>query len=113
MIDRWRSTPHFEGYESKIDARITQLPTYKNLDARFFADLGVDPLAATMIVAPTTAELHRGFELSTQGEILENPAMLVNIPSVLDPSMTNKTDHVFSLEAIFTPFSFKGGVNKR
>ena len=109
LIDRWRSTPHFEGYESKIDARITQLPTYKNLDARFFADLGVDPLAATMIVAPTTADLHRGFELSTQGEILDNPAMLVNIPSVLDPSMTNKTDHVFSLEAIFTPFSFKGG----
>jgi len=109
LIDRWRSTPHFEGYESKIDARITQLPTYKNLDARFFADLGVDPLAATMIVAPTTADIHRGFELSTQGEILENPAMLVNIPSVLDPSMTNKTDHVFSLEAIFTPFSFKGG----
>ena len=45
----------------------------------------------------------------SRGEILEQPAMLVNLPSVLDPSMTNASDHVFSLEALFTPFSFKGG----
>ena len=109
MIEKWRATPHYEGYESKIDARITALPRYQNLDTKLFADLGVDPLAATMIVSPTTADLHRGSEMSLRGEILDEPAMLVNLPSVLDPSMTNATDHVFSLEAIFTPFSFKGG----
>ena len=109
MIEKWRATPHYEGYESKIDARITALPQYQNLDTKLFADLGIDPLAATLIVSPSTADLHRGFEMISQGKILDEPAMLVNLPSVLDPSMTNATDHVFSLEAIFTPFSFEGG----
>jgi phytoene dehydrogenase-like protein len=109
MIDKWRSTPHYEGYESKIDARITTKPRYTSLDTKLFDDLGVDPLAATLIVTPTTEQLHQGFEMISRGEILDQPAMLVNLPSILDPSMTNTTDHVFSLEALFTPYSFKGG----
>lgn len=72
-------------------------------------DLGADPLAATMVVAPTTDELHAGFEKISHGEILERPAMLVNLPSVADPSMSNGVDEVFSLEALFTPYSFRGG----
>ncbi|MDP5087438.1 MAG: hypothetical protein NWP41_01970, partial [Ilumatobacteraceae bacterium] len=109
MIEKWRAAPHYEGYESKIDARITAKPQYTNLDNKLFDDLGVEPLSPTLIVTPTTEELHRGFEMISRGEILDQPAMLVNLPSILDPSMTNSTDHVFSLEALFTPFSFKGG----
>ena len=109
VIAKWQKTPHHEGYESKIDARITSLPRYKNFDPNIANSYGFDPLAATMVVSPTTAELHEGFEKIAKGEILERPAMLVNMPSVLDHTMTNKTDHVFSLEALFTPFSFKHG----
>jgi len=109
VIQKWRDTPHHEGYESKIDARITTLPKYRNLDEKMFARFGADPNAATLIVSPSTQQLHQGFEMIARGEILNEPAMLVNIPSVLDPSMTNATDHVFSLEALFTPFSYKGG----
>ncbi|MFM8002367.1 MAG: NAD(P)/FAD-dependent oxidoreductase, partial [Actinomycetota bacterium] len=71
-----------------------------------FDRFGADPNAATLIVSPSTQQLHQGFEMIARGEILNEPAMLVNIPSVLDPSMTNATDHVFSLEALFTPFSY-------
>ena len=109
VIDKWRKTPHYEGYESKIDARITALPKYRHIDQQFFDRHGVDPLAATLVVSPSTEQLHQGFEMIPRGEILEQPALLVNLPSILDPSMTNKTDHVFSLEALFTPFSFKNG----
>jgi len=109
VVEKWRNTPHYEGYESKIDARITSLPKYKHIDQTFFDSHGIDPLGATLVVSPSTADLHRGFEMISRGEILEQPAMLVNLPSVLDPSMTNASDHVFSLEALFTPFSFKGG----
>jgi len=109
VIQKWRDTPHHEGYESKIDARITKLPAFRNLGEKMFARFGADPNAATLIVSPSTQQLHQGFEMIARGEILNEPAMLVNIPSVLDPSMTNATDHVFSLEALFTPFSFKGG----
>jgi phytoene dehydrogenase-like protein len=109
VIDKWRKTPHYEGYESKIDARITALPKYRHIDQQFFDRHGVDPLAATLVVSPSTEQLHQGFEMIPRGEILEQPALLVNLPSILDPSMTNKSDHVFSLEALFTPFSFKNG----
>jgi phytoene dehydrogenase-like protein len=109
VIDKWRKTPHYEGYESKIDARITALPKYRHIDQKFFDRHGVDPLAATLVVSPSTEQLHQGFEMIPRGEILEQPALLVNLPTILDPSMTNKSDHVFSLEALFTPFSFKNG----
>ncbi|MFM8777236.1 MAG: FAD-dependent oxidoreductase, partial [Actinomycetota bacterium] len=40
VIQKWRDTPHHEGYESKIDARITKLPTFRNLDEKMFARFG-------------------------------------------------------------------------
>ena len=109
LVEKWRETPHYEGYESKIDARISRRPRYVDIDEATLRDLGADPLAATMVVAPTTDELHAGFEKISHGEILERPAMLVNLPSVADPSMSNGVDEVFSLEALFTPYSFRGG----
>ena len=109
LVDKWRNTPHYEGYESKIDARITRRPVYRDLDVDTLNGLGADPLAATMVVAPTTDGLHDGFERIPKGEILDRPAMLVNLPSVADPTMSNGVDEVFSLEALFTPYSFRGG----
>ncbi|MBM3731012.1 MAG: NAD(P)/FAD-dependent oxidoreductase [Actinobacteria bacterium] len=109
MVEKWRQTPHYEGYESKIDARITRRPVLRDLDVDTVRELGADPLAATLVVAPTTEELHAGFGKIVTGEILERPAMLVNLPSVADPTMSNGVDEVFSLEALFTPYSFRGG----
>jgi len=71
VIDKWRKTPHYEGYESKIDARITALPKYRHIDQQFFDRHGVDPLAATLVVSPSTEQLHQGFEMIPRGEILE------------------------------------------
>lgn len=111
LVEKWRNAPHYEGYESKIDARITGKPVLRDIDVDTLRDLGADPLAATMVVAPTTEELHQGFGKIATGEILERPAMLVNLPSVADPTMSNGVDEVFSLEALFTPYSFRGGWN--
>jgi phytoene dehydrogenase-like protein len=109
LVEKWRNAPRYEGYESKIDARITRRPVLRDIDADTLRDLGADPFAATMVVAPTTEELHEGFGKIATGEILERPAMLVNLPSVADPTMSNGADEVFSLEALFTPYSFRGG----
>jgi phytoene dehydrogenase-like protein len=109
LVEKWRNTPHYEGYESKIDARITQKPVLRDIDEDTLRNLGADPLAATMVVAPTTKELHEGFGKIATGEILDRPAMLVNLPSIADPTMSNGVDEVFSLEALFTPYSFRGG----
>ncbi len=44
-----------------------------------------------------------------QGRVLDRPGMLVNAPTMLDPSMAPAGRHVFSLEVLYTPFSLVGG----
>ena len=57
----------------------------------------------------TMADIDRGVGLMQQGRVLEHPGMLVNAPTLLDPSMAPAGRHVFSLEVLFTPFSLVGG----
>ena len=38
---------------------------------------------------------------------------LINVPSVLDPSVAPPGEHVFSLEVLFTPYDFAGGWESR
>ena len=100
MIDRWRHIPHDEGYESKIDAVVTDVPTIRGVEG---------PLVPTTIITPGLGEIHRGHRLMEDGRVLERPAMFVNVPTVLDPSMAPEGRHVFSLEALFTPYGLRGG----
>ncbi len=105
LIRRWRAIPHAEGYESKIDAILSEPPRLKGLN---------HPIGPTVAIAPSLGQMHEAYELMGRGQILERPAMLVNVPTLLDPSMA-PTDpqlpnrHVFSLEALFTPYRFTGG----
>ncbi len=57
-----RAAPQREGYESKLDAVISELPRYHQLDPTLPDRLGFEPLHATAIIAPTIeqmAEAHR------------------------------------------------------
>ena len=40
---------------------------------------------------------------------LRPDGLLVNVPTLLDPSIAPEGRHVFSLEALFTPFGLRGG----
>ncbi|CAN5492587.1 NAD(P)/FAD-dependent oxidoreductase [soil metagenome] len=104
LVERWRNVPHEQGYESKIDAIISEVPRIRGLDH--------EP-AATTTIAPSLGEIHRGYGLMAAGEVLDRPGMLVNVPTVLDPSMApvgaRDGHHVFSLEALFTPYGLRGG----
>ena len=107
LIERWRTTPHDEGYESKIDAIVSSLPRLRQL-----ADLpsSPDPLNGTAIISPSLADIHRGYQLMQQGTILDRPGMFVNLPTIVDPSMAPPTGgHVLSLETIYTPYRVNGG----
>lgn len=110
---RWRAIPHDEGYESKIDAVVAELPRLRALD-HLHLDDDAPERAATAVIAPSIAQMHRGHALMTEGRVLEQPAMLVNLPSILDPTMapTSPGDaarHVMSLEALYTPYGLQGG----
>jgi phytoene dehydrogenase-like protein len=101
VLDRWAARPESEGYESKLDAVVAEPPR--------FAGYG-DELVPTAVVSPTVAGLRAGFHTATAGQVPDRPPLLVNVPSVLDPTMrTAEGDHVLSLEVLNTPYSLQGG----
>jgi len=106
LVERWRAIPHDDGYESKIDAVISGVPRLRNLPTHGADD---QPIGSTTIVAPSLADIHRGYGLMASGQVLAQPGMLVNVPSVLDPSLAPAGRHVFSLEALYTPYGVVGG----
>jgi phytoene dehydrogenase-like protein len=109
VVQRWRDTPSADGYESKVDAVIDALPRYRAIDT-FVADrLGFDPLVPTTIMAPSVGEVHRAHGAMGEGRVAERPIFLVNVPSVLDPTMAATDGHVFSLEVLYTPYALRGG----
>ncbi len=110
MVDRYRQMPVHEGYESKVDAVLTTLPTYRDAALVDAIVPGADSLAPTTIVAPSPEQLARAHELRGEGRVAEHPTFLVNVPTVLDTEMQPKPDqHVLSLEVLFTPYSLEGG----
>lgn len=100
MIARWRDTPHDDGYESKIDAILTEAPRVKGLD---------HPLSTTLTVAPSIDEMHRGAGMIGGGRVLDHPGFLINVPSLADPTVAPAGRHVFSLEVLYTPYALRGG----
>lgn len=105
LVRRWQTVPHSDGYESKLDAVLTAAPR-----CRAAVEGGLpEAVAATHVVAPSIADMHRGFELMGAGQVLPRPAFLANTPTIDDPSVAPEGRHVFSLEALFTPYGLRGG----
>jgi beta-carotene ketolase (CrtO type) len=102
-LERWRALPSHDGYESKIDAVVDRVPVMRAIGR---------PTASTVVVAPSIADIDDGFRLMHDGRILDRPGMLVNVPTVLDPTLAptdHPTQHVLSLEVLFTPYRLAGG----
>ncbi len=103
LIGRWRNVPHHDGFESKIDAVLSAPPVLRGLG---------EPSATTMVIAPSLAEIDRGYHMMRHGEVLDRPGLLVNVPTVLDPTMApsgHPGRHVLSLEVLYTPYGLAGG----
>lgn len=110
MVERWRDRPVQDGYESKIDAVLTAAPRFSALERLEPLFPGVDLLAPTAIVSPTREQLADAHRLRAEGLVADRPTLLVNAPSVLDPTMRPTPDeHVLSLEVLFTPYALQGG----
>ncbi len=111
QVRRWQARDGGEGYESKIDGVISKVPRVRGVSDEYLQVLGVDePMTATLVLTPTSEEMAEAAALAGDGRIHARPAMLVNTPSLLDPSITPPGGgHVFSLEVLFTPYSLRGG----
>lgn len=95
LVDRWRAATPADGYESKIDAILDAPPRLKDVDH----DLG-----STLTIAPTLADMDRAAGMLQTGGVLPRPAMLINVPSIVDPTVAPPGRHVFSLEVLLTPY---------
>jgi phytoene dehydrogenase-like protein len=103
LVRRWEQSQPGEGYESKIDAVVTSVPRLADHDV----------VASTIVISPSVAEMHRGAQLMQEGRTMPRMALLANSPTVADPSLAPDGRHVFSLEALFTPYSFTDGWRSR
>jgi phytoene dehydrogenase-like protein len=103
LVRRWKAIPHDEGYESKIDAVVERPPVLRALGEH------PEAIGSTLIVAPSLADVHRGYEMMGRGLILRQPGLMVNVPSMDDPTMAAGDRHIFSMEVLYTPFSVQGG----
>jgi len=109
-VRRYRDQPVHDGYESKIDAVLddrSELIGMEALQARFPT---TDMLEPTAVISPSLDELAQAHALRARGQVATNPTVLMNMPSVLDPTMRPNGDrHILSLEILFTPYSLPGG----
>lgn len=108
LVASWKERLPQNGYESKIDAVTTSLPVLKALGPS-----APELAASTTVVSPSLAELHRGTLLMDEGRTMPRMALLANAPSAVDPSLAPTGTHVFSLEALFTPYGFSAGWDDR
>ena len=107
---RWRDRPVAEGYESKVDAVLTSLPTFRAAE-RIHANFpGTELLGPSGLVAPSPEQMADAHRLRAEGQVAPHPMMLLNVPSVIDPAMRpDPSRHVLSIEVLFTPYSLSGG----
>lgn len=110
LVERWSGAAPQEGYESKIDAVASMAPVHSGLR---HPELDGVPVGSTTIISPSLAELHRGAQLMKEGRMMPRMALLANTPSVNDQTLAPDGQHVFSLEALFTPYSLADGTSRR
>ncbi|KQS66044.1 phytoene dehydrogenase [Modestobacter sp. Leaf380] len=109
MVARWSARPLADGYESKIDAVVGELPRHPGIEALRSTVGPFDPGVPTTTVSTGLAGIAAAFDLLPAGRVAQRPMMLANTPSVLDPTMRVGEDHVFSLEVLWTPYALPGG----
>jgi phytoene dehydrogenase-like protein len=109
-VNRWRASTAADGYESKVDAVIDELPEYQQFTEATARSLGIGRLSPTTYVASPLSAMHQAWMDNSLGRVAERPIMFANIPSVLDPTMQLADgSHVFSLEVLYTPYALAEG----
>ncbi len=110
LAQRWRAAPAASGYESKIDAVVTELPRPRRLTDAHLAAVGLEhPLASTFVITPTLSQITGAADAAGVGRIARRPPMLANAPSAMDETLRPAGGHVFSLEVLFTPYDLAEG----
>ena len=110
--ERWRAKPVEEGYESKIDAVITELPALpirEPAPLRAARRRGADA-SARRSSSPTTRRHRRRAPSDRSGPGGREADVLRQHPVGARPDHARRGgNHVLSLETLYTPYSLVGG----
>jgi phytoene dehydrogenase-like protein len=108
---RWAGRPQRDGYESKLDAVVGELPALRALTR--LPDDALPESARnvpTTVISPAPAQQVAAAAAARDGIVSDPPMFLLNTPSVLDETMRPTPDsHVLSLEVLWTPYQVRGG----
>ena len=117
LITRYRTAPVHDGYESKVDAVLTESYRANGVDDAMLARLGISVAVSgqpTMMVSKSLADLAADHALLQNGRIADRPQFFIQRPSALDPLVSAaiaraERHEVFSLEILWTPYELAGG----
>ncbi len=110
VVESFRAQPVHEGYESKLDVVVRGTPRWRDTDDLVGLVDGAELLGPTTLVNPHPDEIAEAHDLREAGRVHARPSLMINMPSVLDPTMRPGPDeHVLSIEVLFTPYELQGG----
>ncbi|MEZ5297769.1 MAG: hypothetical protein R2697_16265 [Ilumatobacteraceae bacterium] len=110
LVERWRSRPVSDGYESKVDGVVRGTPRWRGADDLSAVVGGADLLGPTTLISPSPDDVAEAHRMRERGEVHPRPSLMVNLPSALDETMRPSADeHVLSVEVLFTPYELRGG----
>lgn len=112
MVARWQASRVPDGFKSTIDAVVAGPAPTLQFDDSLLRRLGVrDPAVATTVVHPGVDGLIRNHWELGPGRVAWHPALLLGVPSALDPGLRcgADLDHRLSLDVLWTPYDLAGG----
>ena len=79
-VDRWRSRPVSDGYESKLDAVVHGTPRWADTGGLLEAARGADLLGPTTFLNPSPDDVAEAHRLRERGEVHARPSMVSTVP---------------------------------
>lgn len=89
------------GRAAKVNIVLNGLPTFVGLDE--------SALHNRLIIAPSRRYVELAFNPAKYGELPDEPAMEITLPSIADPSLAPAGKHVLSAVVQYVPYDVKGG----
>ena len=88
-----------DGYVAKLHLALTDIPNFK----------GIKSLGDRYIIAPTMDTIEFAWDDAKYGQCPDNPVIEMIIPSLNNPSLSPKGQHVLSANIMYVPYQKEGG----
>ena len=88
-----------DGYVAKLHLALSDIPNFKRIDV----------LDHRFIIAPTMDTMEFAWDDAKYGQCPENPVIEIVIPSLNNPDLSPKGQHVLSANIMYVPYRKKGG----